>query len=353
LTAYVDALREARLKTFYWQKFFPLKPTISLTWESLSGSGGAPVMADVIEYNASAPIKTRRIVSKASGDIPKIAVKRKMDEKDYNDYLYYKAMAGTDAMKAALLDLIFDDVEFVWTGVQARTEFLALQALSCGAVKLTIENNNGIVTIADVDFGVPSGHKTAVTTVWSDANSSTPIADIRTKMADIKADGQYILMDEGTWFYMIATAEVRDAYSFYQGIATGRIAVPALDMVNNMLTAERLPSILIVNSVARFENRDHVLSSVTPWNAGYVAFIPTLEVGNVKHAPIAEENAETVKKISIGYKRDHVFINKWSELEPFGEFTKGQANAFPVFNDVESIYHLLTSDTSWDVPWNL
>jgi len=46
-------------------------------------------------------------------------------------------------------------------------------------------------------------------------------------------------------------------------------------------------------------------------------------------------------------KRDHVLISKWSDLEPFGEFTKGQANAFPVFNDVDSIYILKVNGTSW------
>jgi hypothetical protein len=42
-----------------------------------------------------------------------------------------------------------------------------------------------------------------------------------------------------------------------------------------------------------------------------------------------------------------VLISKWSDLEPFGEFTKGQANAFPVFNDVDSIYILKVNGTTW------
>ena len=67
--AYVNRQREEFLKKMYWNRFFPLQYTTQLTWESLAGSGGNPVMADVIEYNASAPLKTRRIVTKTTGDI--------------------------------------------------------------------------------------------------------------------------------------------------------------------------------------------------------------------------------------------------------------------------------------------
>ena len=63
IEAYVNRRREEFLKKLFWQQFFPLKYTTQLTWESLSGSGGSPVMADVIEYNSSAPLKTRRIVT--------------------------------------------------------------------------------------------------------------------------------------------------------------------------------------------------------------------------------------------------------------------------------------------------
>jgi hypothetical protein len=132
--AYVNRQRELFLQKMYWQQFFPLKYTTQLTWESLSGSGGNPVMADVIEYNSSAPLKSRRVVTKQTGDIPKIAIKRQMDEKDMNDYNILKALSQGDANRSALLDLVFNDIDFCYTGVMARTEYLAMQALSYGQI---------------------------------------------------------------------------------------------------------------------------------------------------------------------------------------------------------------------------
>jgi hypothetical protein len=349
LEAYVNRAREAWLKRMFWTMFFPLKYTTQLTWESLSGSAGSPVMADVIEYNASSPLKSRRTVSKASGDIPKIGIKRKMDEKDYNDYMTMKALSS-DANRSAILDIVFGDVDFVYEGVLARTEFLCMQALSYGSLALDANNNNGVITETAVDFGIPSENKTVVGTTWSTAASGTPITDIRTVVEAAEDNGHsisYIVMDKSTLNYALATAEVKDTFSQFQRLSTSRKNVVTLEDLNTMMDAFMLPRVVVVDSKVRFENAEHTLSSVAPWKTGYVSFIPDMKIGKVLHGPIAEESAESIAKKATIVKRDHVLISKWSDLEPFGEFTKGQANAFPVFNDVDSIYILKVNGITW------
>jgi hypothetical protein len=349
MEAYVNKQREQFLAKMYWNKFFPLKYTTQLTWESLSGSAGNPVMADVIEYNATAPLKTRRIVTKTSGDIPKIAIKRQMDEKDYNDYNVIKALAN-DSNKSALLDIVFNDIDFCYSGVMARTEHLALQALSYGSISLTLANNNGIITEAACDFGIPAANKDGVVTDWATSATATPIVDINEVVDEAKDKGyslRYMIMDLATFRLMAATTEVRDKFATFQRIATNRKISPTLAEVNTMLGADFLPQIILVDSLVRFETPAHAISSVAPWKTKYVTFVPDLNVGNILHGPIAEETSESVSKKAIMVKRDHVLISKWSELEPFGEFTKGQANAFPRFNDVNGIYLLKTDATSW------
>ena len=349
LEAYVNRARDAFFKRMFWTMFFPLKYTTQLTWESLAGSSGSPVMADVIEYNASSPLKSRRIVSKANGDIPKIGIKRKMDEKDYNDYMTLKALAN-DTNRSAILDIVFNDVDFVYEGVLARTEFLCMQALSYGGLSLDANNNNGVITETDVDFGIPSGNKTAVGTVWNTAASATPITDIRTVVTSAEDNGHnvsYIVMDKSTLNYALATTEVKDTFAAFQRISTSRKNLVSLEDLNTMMEAMLLPRVMVVDSKVRFENAEHTLSNVAPWKTGYVSFIPDMKIGKVLHGPIAEESAESIAKKATLIKRDHVLISKWSDLEPFGEFTKGQANAFPVFNDVDSVYILKVNGTSW------
>lgn len=281
--AYVNRAREEYLRRMFWQQFFPLKYTTQLTWESLSGSGGNPVMADVVEYNSSAPLKTRRTVSKITGDIPKIAIKRKMDEKDMNEYNTLKALAQADPNKSAILDLVFNDIDFVYNGVLARTEFLAMQALSYGSLALDKNNNNGIITETTVDFGIPTGNKTAVGVTWATAATATPIADIQAVVDDAKDAGYsigYIVMDKATLRLMLATTEVRDKYAVFQRINTSRKTEPTFNELNAMLEAYMLPQIVIVDSTVRFEGSSHALTSINAWKTGYVTFVPQLVYGS-------------------------------------------------------------------------
>lgn len=350
LTAYINRAREAWYSRLFWNQFFGLKYTTQLTWESLAGSGGTPVMADVVEYNASAPEKARQTITKKSGDIPKIAIKRRMDEKDYNDYVTMKAMAQGDSNKSALLDLVFGDVDFCYTGVMARTEFLCLQSLSYGKLALTSSNNNGIITETDVDFGIPSGNKTAVGVVWSTAATAVPLTDIRTKVTAAQDAGHkisQIVMDAAAFNYLVATTEAKESFAAFRGVTSKTAQFLAMQEINMYLSYHRLPPIMVVDSSVRFESTAHAKSTVAPWKTGYVAFLTDKRVGDVKHGPIAEENSPAVRKSAILTKRDHILITKFSELEPFAEFTKGQANAFPTFNDVDSIYLLKVDATSW------
>jgi hypothetical protein len=346
--AYVNRRREEFLKKMFWQQFFPLKYTTQLTWESLSGSGGNPVMADVIEYNASAPLKTRRVVKKITGDIPKIALKRQMDEKDYNDYNILKAVSQGDANRNALLDLVFNDIDFCYTGVMARTEYLAMQALSYGQISLTTSNNNGIITEDVCDFGIPTGNKTAATLQWSQASGSVPMTDIRTKVDNALASGyplEYIVCDRTAYNELVASTQVQNEWAVLRN--TTIKAQPTFSDLNNLFESRQLPKIIIVDSNVKFESNAHALTNVAAWKNGYVAFLPDLKIGNILHGPIAEETSEAVSKKAIQVKRDHILLSKWSELEPFGEFTKGQANAFPRFTDVDGIFLMKVDATSW------
>ena len=348
MEAYVNRQRELFLQKLYWPQFFPLKYTTQLTWESLSGSGGNPVMADVIEYNASAPLKSRRVVTKVTGDIPKIAIKRQMDEKDYNDYNILKALSQGDSNRNSLLDIVFNDIDFCYTGVQARTEYLAMQALSYGSISLTTSNNNGKVTEVACDFGIPTGNKTAASSdPWSVA-SGVPMTDIRNLTNNARASGyplQYMLCDRTAYDNLCASTQVQEEWAVLRNTTTK--ATPTLEDLNNLFAARRLPEIILVDSNVRFENEAHALSNVAAWKNGYVTFVNDLKVGNVLHGPIAEETSPTVSKLATQVKRDHVLVSKWSELEPFGEFTKAQANAFPRFNDVDGIFIMKIDATSW------
>jgi len=330
----------------FWPDFFPPKTTPFLTYESLIGSKGNPVAADIVAYNASAPIKKRKVVSKLTGDIPAIRVKRDMKETDINTYNVLKAMATPD--QKAILDLVFNDVDFVYDSVQARMEWLALKILSYPYLTLSKSTNDGIVTEAAIDFGMPSTNKKYAAVVWSaTASTTTPITDFINVVAAASALGvslKYALMNTTQWGQFAASAETQN-YTIGSVYGGNRIKLtPTLAQANDMLASRGLPEIIIIDKTVTIETGEGVQSNVKPWTTNYVTFIPDLAVGNMNFGPIAEETNPPKQAVQV--KQNNVLISKFSDVDPVTEWTKGETNAFPSWHRVDECFSLLTTSAS-------
>ncbi len=342
LTAY---LTERVYDKLYFPLFFPFEFIPSLTWESLIGSKGHRIAADVVAYDTSAPLKTRQVVSKLSGEIPAIRTKRKMDEKDILTYDILKNMANSDQQK--ILDLVYGDVDFVVDAVTARIEWLALQALSKSTLTLTKTNNAGIVTESSVDFQMPSANKkveSAANQYWTTGAYSTndPIGDIEDMvgyMAAIGSKPRYILMNLTKWQAFRTSTAVQNfviPFALYGGTKVKR--APSLAVANMALREEGLPEIVIIDTRITLETEAHVQTAYDPWCDSssadrYVTFIPDMVCGHTYYGPIAEE-IRPPKQVTQA-KKGPILVSKFSTEDPVAEFTKGEINAFPVWENVE------------------
>jgi len=341
----------------YWPSFFPLKSTPYLTYETLIGSKGNRVAADIVAYDVSAPLKTRKTVSKLSGEIPSIRMKKKMTETDLNTYNILKAMAKPE--QKALLDLIFGDVDASVEGVNARLEWMVFQALSKGLITLSKTTNaGGVITEEDIDFGLPSASKQVAAVTWTTANyaSSTPITDIQTVMTaagDLGLKPKYMLMNKSKWLAFRVSSQVLDfvaPYAIYGG--TRKKRAPNLTIANEALDSEGFPKIIIIDTRISYEDVNHAITSVDPWldSAGadkFVTFLEDLKCGDMLHGPIAEET--NPPKQVIQAKKGPILISKWSDVDPVAEYTKGELNAFPSWPTIDRVMSLDTeSTTTWD-----
>lgn len=336
------------LNAFYFPSIFPLKFNPTLTWKTLQADLGIPVAADVVAFNSSAPKKTRQILSRLQGDIPKIEIARIKEETDLNEYNQLLPFAKTTDGAQALLDFIYDDVSFCFTGVNARLEWLALRALSTGKIVLDSSNNAGVVTETAVDFLVPSANKGGVATVWSTAASATPLANIKAKVKTAKGKGYklgYAWMDQDTFDNLAATAEVQKAAATWVIQATDLQTTPSLDSVNKYMASNGLPQIIIVESYVTIELADGTRTSVNPWEAGVVVLTTDKVLGNTYYAPLADELV--TDSVATKVKRGAVLIKKFSTEDPVTETTKGMANAFPAFAGATRSFMIDTTHTSW------
>jgi hypothetical protein len=340
-----------KVRPTYFPNFFDVKAVTELKWETLSGEKGAPVMAEVVSFDSSAPLKTRTVVSKKTGDIPKTLVGRRMNESEWNKYNALKVMAGADANKQSILDLVFGDVDFCYNGVRARMEWLSMQAMSKGEITLDATNNAGVVTETAVSFGIPSENKFGFTNnggkAWSD-KTSTPSVAFDNIAAAARVNGDvlaYAIMDTVTFNRYKATADVQGAVKSYVNTQT-KFSI-TLSVINEYLEANMLPKIIVIDPTVTFENAEHQRTTVKPWASGKVCFVTDLKVGDIQHGPIMAENLPEYNKIATSIKKDFVFTSKYSELNPAAEMTLSEANAFPVLNDPTTIYLLDTENGSW------
>lgn len=355
----IDGLTQAQVQAvvnsyvltqYYYPTLFPLAFTPTLTWKGLEATAGAPIAADVISFNSPTPKKSRPIVETTSGDIPKLGIAREMDEHGFNKYIQLRAYANTTEGLQALLDFVFEDVEFCFTGVNARLEWLALQAASRGQVSLSNGNNNSAVTETVVDFLVPAENKMGVTKPWNDI-TATPIKDLKKVVTAAKKKGvtfTRILMDDLTFDYMIATEEVIKATAGFVLQVTGLPdRTPTIETINRALVGQRLPPISVIESYITIEKTNGDQETIAPWEEGKVTFMTGGNMGKTYHGPQADDIVES--SVAIKASRGHVLIKKFAQEDPIIETTKGTANAFPVLASPKKVYILDTKRTTFQV----
>ena len=354
-------LAKRTFNDYYFPNFFPFKKTLYLTYETLVGSNARPVAADVVAYDASAPLKTRKIVSKLTGDIPAIRMKKKMSEKDLNDYNVISAMGKGKGDFNQLMELVFGDVSACVDGCMATMEKLALSALFNGTITLNSTTNGaGIVTETDIDFQMAGARKRVIasatnTRAWQTGTVSQylPITDIRAIMEVAKTAGitlKYMLMNYSKYSEFIIAEEVKyflHAFWGYGGLASDPTkdpqAYPAI--VNKALKSHGMPQLIVVDTYVTTEDKDHTQTTADPTltSAGedkHVMFLPDLQVGNMMVGPLADETNPPKQATQV--KKGNILVQKYSTVDPVNEFTRGAINAFPSFFRIDDCYRLNT-----------
>lgn len=322
--------------TRLFEKFFPFKALPVLNFNILLGEY-KNIAASVCAYDASAPESTRQVLSRLTGDIPPIRIKRKMSEGDLNMLLMLKSMGNAE--KNSLYDVVFNDVDFVYQAVLNRLEWLALQALSTGGFTLSKTTNAGIVTEDAVDFQIPASHYNGGAVIWSAAiATTTPITDFTAIQAAAKAVGvtlKWALMSPTSFTYFRSSQETIDfAWGRNIAVASKR---PNLTETNLELAADGLPEIAIVNSFVDLEDESHTITATQCWSEGKVAFLPEgAVIGRTYTGPLASDIAPNPSEMRS--KKGAVGVRSWSTSDPVNSICLGEANALPVIADINRIW---------------
>lgn len=343
LQVMIDASNDMFAPTWF-QNYFDIataSPTLDFT--TVVGRSRVEAAASVVSRGSKSPVRSRAALEKYSGKVPAIMEKFHMDEDDVRQFLSLQAMpVSEETKKAQILNFIFDDVKKVGDAALKRLDIMALEAVSTGKISLTVQNNpDGIVLANALDLLMPSGNRVNASVNWDTAASAKPISvDIIGVVNSARERGirfAKILMDYTSWFKFIATSDVKDMFNAYLGKSSNKL-LPTLDGVNQLLTAQQLPVIEIVDHVVGIE-KDGAISTIRPWETTNVAFIPAGRLG-VIHNSIAIEELKPVSNVSYGKFRNLALISKWGDNDPFQEWTKVEANAIPGVDAIDSIFLL-------------
>lgn len=347
----LDSYLAARqYEPLYWPTLFPVKPVNSLDAKTIIGDMGNRVAAMVISYDAKAPQASRKAIATKYFDIPKIALSRKKTEKEILEHAITRSLRGNDAV----LEEYFNDIDFVYDAAQARMEWMALQAVSQTQFTLSTDNNPlGIINETAVDFGMPAANKQTVAVVWSAGNAATmtPIADFKKVVKAARAKGitfAKILLHPDDFDLIVASTEfLTSAKSLLVGESAG-LGVETVGVLNTVLRSLRLPEVSIIDTSIDIENAAGVRTSVNPFKAGHVVFVPTTTLGNMFSGPIAEE-IEKPENVLMS-KKGNVLISIQKEWNPVAVITKGESNSFPSWPTIDKCFNLYTGHTStWAV----
>lgn len=347
-------VRDYNYKDFFFPTLMPLKETEMLTYKALEMTAGLRVAADVVARGTSIDAKTREAIQRIQGDIPKIAIKRTMEEDELNAYEILKATAKGDAGLMRLIEEWAEDTKFVWNGVAARMEFLALRGMSTAKVSLTSTNNHGVVTTNDFDYGVDASHKSAVsatTKAWSKPAAAKPFTDLQAIVKSARANGiflKYAFMNATTFANMVMTEEVIKACASFANNALNISQVPSLAEVNAAML--RIPmlyglQIIVLDQSITYEDAAGTRTSSNPFVDGVVTLTEDKVVGNTFWKRPADMNLNGSAAVKV--MQGPVCIKKYSLEEPIMEVTMGLANAMPVFSNARRSYFFETEAASW------
>lgn len=196
LTAYWEELTQDEAP-YPCEELFPSdkKRGLSLKW--IKGSKGLPIVLKTSAFDAHAIPRPRIGFEKLTAEMPYFKESTYIDE-ELRQELNMVAETGNQAYIDSVMNRIFDDETRLLRGAAAARERMRMMALTTGVVSMS--SNGQTFTF---DYGVPSAHKSQVTTSWSDHSTSDPIEDIRVAKEKIQDDTGAVITramcDGATW----------------------------------------------------------------------------------------------------------------------------------------------------------
>lgn len=333
---------ENREQPLYFPRFLTRRFSLSGKWDALA-QYNSRVMADVIAMDSSIPLKRREAVSKASGEIPKLAMEMQLNETQLTELLTMQSSSLFD--EGQLIEELFRDTAACINGQYERLDYLFLKGLSAGIVEVDNTDNVGIGV--RLNFQYPAANQFSSTLPW-DNPLATPFSDLQPLLDKASADGnpiRIIMIDRPTWNGILQTDEAKNMYAAWLGVVTGApISIP-VDRFNESVRANYGFVFEIVERSCVYQING-VNTAANPWEPGQVIALNNTNVGSLVWSFLAEAQ-RPVSGITYQVADQFILASKYHLRRPsYSEVTSSQSRAVPVISAVNQIYKLDSTQTA-------
>ena len=313
--------------------------SLDMKWAAISSDTNI-VAADIVDLNSTLPLKQRGSHTTATGEVPKLGLKKAMNATQLQQL---KSMQALGKKEADIVKILFNDTLDGVQGIYERLDIMFLQALSTGATLVGADTNVG--TAVRLNFNIPKDNFfNPIVANWSKP-TATPIEDIENIISEARGNGHQlsdVFIDQVDFRNLRQHTNFKSAFAGYSGVLSDVIKRVSEEDAISFFRSELRLNVHIIDKVARAEVGGQNIT-IEPWQRGNVTFTTTNQVGRLIYSELAEQD-DPVPGVEYYTADKYILVSRYRAGDPLRETTSVQALAVPVLQNTESIYILNTED---------
>lgn len=319
-------------------------------WEGTSANTRY-VAADYVALDSPLPLKRRSQISSSNGKLPKIGMRKVLNETDINSINIMEGQlsqikdpesSAYVQKKRQIIKKLADDPTACAIGLDELNEFAYQYGISNGIVLVKGDPNDGNTGIGmRVDYGYKDSN------IFRTETPEDCSGDDFQRIVDkANADGNSIavaMISKWRLDRIRRTRWARELAADYKEQTytdTTKLPVPSVKTFSEAFENEYGFGFIVVNRTILQEKNGKDIP-VKPFNQDRVVFLPNADKdGSLVYGTLAEMT-HPAKHVEYSTVDEYKLISRLCVTEPsLTEVTKGQALVLPVIEDVDAIYVL-------------
>lgn len=330
LTSYWEEHRQD-MPPYLGEELFPADKKLGLKLDWIKGANGLPVVLKPSAFDVGAVPRPRIGFDKLSAEMPFFKESTYIDE-ELRQQLNMVMETGNQAYIDAVMNRVFADEMHLLEGARARREQMRMMALTTGAIAITANGQ-----AYNYDYGIPSDHKSEVTTSWS-TTTSDPIEDMRKAMDKIEDDTGVRptrgICTRKTWGYLRVNEKIIKSIFV---LSNGQVSALSDARLSQYLMDELGLELIVYGK--RYKNDAGTATQFVPDDT--VVLFPEGTLGNTWFGTTPEESdLMGTGAANVSITDTGVAVTTVQKTDPVNVETKVTMICLPSFESADSVYIL-------------